>query len=84
MMVYLLVPFILICWVRHLKLLVPFSTLANVIGLLSFSLIFVYIFEDLPSLSERESIGSIYTIPLFFGTVLFAMEAVGAVRDLEL
>ena len=82
MMVYLLVPMVLICWVRHLKLLVPFSTLANAVGVLSFVMICVYVFDDVPSLSDRQPVGPISSIPLYFGTVLFAMEAVGAVRNI--
>ena len=80
MMLYLLIPLILICWVRNLKLLVPFSTAANAVVILSFILIFVYVFDDVPSLSEREPFGSFNTLPLFFGTVLFAMEAIGVVQ----
>lgn len=38
---------------------------------------------DLPSVSEREAIGPISEFPLFFGTTLFAIEAVGVVIALE-
>lgn len=81
MMLWILVPLILICWVRNLKLLVPFSTVANVVTMLSFILIFRYIFEDIPSLKleKIEPKGTANGIPLFFGTVLFAMEAIGVV-----
>ena len=82
MMLYLLAPLILIGWVRNLKLLVPFSTIANGFVILSFALIFCYVFNGVPSLSDREPIGSMSGIPLFFGTVLFAMEAIGVVRKL--
>ncbi|XP_050540820.1 proton-coupled amino acid transporter-like protein CG1139 isoform X2 [Daktulosphaira vitifoliae] len=82
-MVYMIVPLILICSIRNLKLLAPFSSVANCFSLLSFALIFYYIFRDLPSLSSREPVGTIKSIPLFFGTVLFAMEAIGMVLPLE-
>lgn len=76
---YLLGPAILISWIRNLKLLVPFSTIANAATILSFVLIFRYVFDGLPSLADRQPVGTIQGIPLFFGTVLFAMEAIGMV-----
>lgn len=81
-MLYLLIPLVLICWIRNLKLLVPFSTVANALTILSFVLIFRYIFDGIPSLKDREPIGNVHGIPLFFGTVLFAMEAIGVVSKL--
>lgn len=42
-----------------------------------------YVFHDLPSISEREPLGHISEFPLFFGTTLFAIEAVGVVVALE-
>lgn len=42
-----------------------------------------YVFQDLPSISERPAIAEISTFPLYFGTVLFALEAVGVVIALE-
>ncbi|XP_065161836.1 proton-coupled amino acid transporter-like protein CG1139 isoform X2 [Atheta coriaria] len=79
----LLVPFILINSIRNLKLLAPFSTLANVLTFASFGIVLYYIFQDLPSIDERPHFGTAYTFPLFFGTTLFALEAVGVVIALE-
>lgn len=76
----LLVPFILINSIRNLKLLAPFSTLANVLTFASFGIVLYYIFQDLPNIDERPHFGTAYTFPLFFGTTLFALEAVGVVR----
>lgn len=39
--------------------------------------------HDLPALSERREIGDAAEFPLFFGTTLFAIEAVGVVVALE-
>uniref|UniRef100_A0A0K8T6A9 Amino acid transporter transmembrane domain-containing protein n=2 Tax=Lygus hesperus TaxID=30085 RepID=A0A0K8T6A9_LYGHE len=82
-MMYILVPLILLSWVRNLKYLAPLSSLANAATLVSFAIIFYYMFTDLPSLSTRESFGTLKGLPLFFGTVLFAMEAIGVVMPLE-
>lgn len=45
-----------------------------------------YVFEDLPvyeALSNTPAIAPIATYPLYFGTVLFALEAVGVFIALE-
>ena len=42
-----------------------------------------YVFQDLPSVSERPAIAPIQGYPLYFGTVLFALEAVGVFIALE-
>ncbi|XP_044254420.1 proton-coupled amino acid transporter-like protein CG1139 [Tribolium madens] len=77
------IPFLLINCIRNLKLLAPFSTLANIITLASFGVVCYYVFQDLPDISDRPSFGRLYTYPLFFGTTLFALEAVGVVIALE-
>ncbi len=79
MMLYILVPLILVCWVPSLKLLVPFSTIANFVTVLSFVIIFFYIFNGIPTFENCEAVGTIRGIPLFFGTIMFAMEAIGVV-----
>lgn len=79
-MLILLLPLILINYVRNLKLLAPFSTLANAITFVGLAMILVYMFDDLPSPSEREMFGTLRGFPLYFGTTLFALEAVGVVR----
>lgn len=78
-MVYILIPLILISWIRNLKLLAPFSSIATCLTIVSFTLIFYYIFREAPSFVDREPVGTVKSIPLFFGTVLFAMEAIGMV-----
>ncbi|PSN54890.1 Proton-coupled amino acid transporter-like protein [Blattella germanica] len=82
-MVMLLLPLILINWVRNLKYLAPFSTLANLLTFIGFGITLYYIFTDIPSINEREMVGNIKEIPLFFGTVLFALEAIGVILPLE-
>lgn len=82
-MCILLIPFMLINSVKNLKLLAPFSTLANGVTVVSFCLIGYYLLTDIPSLSERAVVAPFKRMPLFFGTVLFAMEAIGVVMPLE-
>lgn len=82
-MLYILVPLVLVCCIPNLKLLVPFSTIANFITMISFLIIFYFIFTDIPSIKNRAPVGTIEGIPLFFGTVLFAMEAIGVVSKIH-
>lgn len=78
-MLVMLVPFILINSIRNLKLLAPFSIVANILTFITFGMLSYYIFQDMPSISEVPMFGRLYTYPLFFGTTLFALEAVGVV-----
>ncbi|XP_054276302.1 proton-coupled amino acid transporter-like protein CG1139 [Macrosteles quadrilineatus] len=82
-MCFLLIPFILINCIRNLKLLAPFSTAANFVTVISFAIIAYYMLTDIPSLDQRAAVASFKGMPLFFGTVLFAMEAIGVVMPLE-
>lgn len=42
-----------------------------------------YVFQDIPSISERDMVAPLSRYPLYFGTTLFALEAVGVVIALE-
>jgi hypothetical protein len=79
-MAALLLPLILINWVRNLKLLAPLSTLANGITFISFSIILYYLFRDPINFEGKDKVGEMSNFPLFLGTVLFALEAIGVVR----
>jgi solute carrier family 36 (proton-coupled amino acid transporter) len=80
-MLYILVPLILLNYIRNLKLLAPFSTLANVITITGFVITLYYVLRDgLKDAGDRTMVGTWEGIPLFFGTVLFALEAIGVVR----
>ncbi|KAF5272698.1 hypothetical protein FQA39_LY07725 [Lamprigera yunnana] len=79
----LLVPFILIMSVPNLKWLTPFSLFSNILTFASFGIVLYYIFADLPPIDDVPLVGTLYSFPLFFGTTLFALEAVGVVIALE-
>ncbi|RLU19973.1 hypothetical protein DMN91_008532 [Ooceraea biroi] len=82
-MLILLLPLILINYIRNLKLLAPFSTLANLITFVGLAMTLVYMFDELPPISEREMFGTLTNFSLYFGTTLFALEAVGVIIALE-
>lgn len=62
-----------------MKYLAPLATLANVVTILSFGIIFYFLFRDPISLDGREAFGPISKFPFFIGTVLFSLESVGVV-----
>jgi len=82
-MVLIFIPFVLIICIKNLKLLAPFSILANVITLITFGVVCYYIFQNLESFSDRPAVGAIADYPLYFGTTLFSLQAVGVVIALE-
>ncbi|CAG4983582.1 unnamed protein product [Colias eurytheme] len=78
-----LVPLALLCQIRNLKYLVPFSALANALLVVVFGITLYYVFVDLPPLSEREMVANVNQWPLFMSTVIFAMEGIGVVMPVE-
>lgn len=80
-MLCILLPLVLINWVRDLKYLAPFSAIANAVTIVSFGIICYYIFKDTPTLDGKVPAGKLANFPLFFGTVLFALEAIGVVSS---
>ncbi|XP_026331886.1 proton-coupled amino acid transporter-like protein CG1139 [Hyposmocoma kahamanoa] len=82
-MACILLPLILINWVRDLKYLAPFSAVANAVTIVSFGIILYFIFRKVPTIADKAPIGELANFPLFFGTVLFALEAIGVILPLE-
>lgn len=82
-MAILLLPLILVNYIKNLKFLAPFSTLANAIMFAGFAIILYYIFRQPLSFTNRVTVGEVKNFPLFFGTVLFALESIGVIMPLE-
>ncbi|XP_030570953.1 proton-coupled amino acid transporter-like protein CG1139 isoform X2 [Drosophila novamexicana] len=76
-------PLVFMCLVRNLKFLTPFSMIANILMFVGIVITFVYMFTDLPAPAERAGVVSPVQWPLFFGTVIFALEGIGVVMSLE-
>lgn len=79
----LMLPLIGINMIRKLKWLTPFSMIANVLIVCGIGITFYYIMTDLPPTNSRPPIVHIKHMPLFFGTVIFALEGIGVVMPLE-
>lgn len=69
--------------VRKLKYLAPFATIGNIILIASFAVIFYYVFREPLTLEGKRPYAGISEFPLFFDTVLFALEAIGVIMPLE-
>ncbi|XP_049829768.1 proton-coupled amino acid transporter-like protein CG1139 [Schistocerca gregaria] len=82
-MLILLLPLILINMVRNLKLLAPFTTLASLLTIAGFGITFYYLVIDSPTLDDKAPFGTLEEFPLFLGTVLFSLEAIGVILPLE-
>ncbi|KAH8278192.1 hypothetical protein KR044_001548, partial [Drosophila immigrans] len=82
-MCFLIIPLLLIFSIRNLKLLAPFSAVANFLLFIGLGIVMYFICSELPPLSERNMVEDIMKMPTFFGTVLFALEAVGVILAIE-
>ncbi|KAJ2954569.1 hypothetical protein O0L34_g2858 [Tuta absoluta] len=83
-MLIVLAPLIAANCIRNLKALAPFSSLANILTLIGLVIIVYYLFAtDKKTNDPIDLWGSVATFPLFFGTTLFALTAVGVVIALE-
>lgn len=79
-----ILPVLLIGQFRALKYLVPFSMLANIFIVVVFAITLYYMFNEPLDFSDKPLMTEkISTLPLFFSTVIFAMEGIGAVMPVE-
>ncbi|KFB42520.1 AGAP000540-PA-like protein [Anopheles sinensis] len=82
-MVLLLVPIVLTSIITKLKFLSYCSLTANVFMTFGIGITFYYALQDLPSPSERNYVGRVDQLPLFFGTAIFAFEGIALVLPLQ-
>ncbi|CAG5039805.1 unnamed protein product [Parnassius apollo] len=82
-MLIILGPLIAFNLIPTLKLLAPFSALANVMTLVGLGIVIYFVVTGQKSTEPLDLWGSAETFPLFFGTILFALTAVGVVIVLE-
>nr|XP_019555078.2 proton-coupled amino acid transporter-like protein pathetic [Aedes albopictus] len=78
-----MIPILVIGQIRTLKYLVPFSALANLFIVVTFGITLYYIFKDPLVFDDKPNFSSFATLPLFFSTVIFAMEGIGVVMPVE-
>ncbi|KAG5684507.1 hypothetical protein PVAND_013736 [Polypedilum vanderplanki] len=79
-----LIPIWLSSLIRNLKYLAPCSGIANVCMITGLVISYYYSLQDLPPITERNFMPhDIRTLPLFFGTVIFAFEGIALVLPLQ-
>ncbi|KAK9507280.1 hypothetical protein O3M35_007175 [Rhynocoris fuscipes] len=81
--IVLLLPMILLNWVRNLKYLTPVSLIAAILTTTGLSITFFYMLSDLPRTDTVKMIAPWNKLPLFFGTAIYAFEGIGVVLPLE-
>jgi len=82
-MAVILVPQLLLCGIRNLRYLAPFSMLANLLQFIALGCIFYYLVQDLPYTWERKAFSSWQQLPLYFGTAIYTFEGIGVILPLE-
>ncbi|XP_068619514.1 proton-coupled amino acid transporter-like protein CG1139 [Battus philenor] len=82
-MLIILIPLIGFNLIPSLKLLAPFSALANLMTFVGLGIVIYFLVSGKKSEEPLDLWGSAETFPLFFGTILFALTAVGVVIALE-
>lgn len=80
--IYMLIilPFLIsITLIRNLKLLAPFSQVANFAMFIGLGILMYYIYNEFKFIKEDQWVRPPMRYSLFIGTTLFALEAVGVV-----
>lgn len=78
-----LIPMIFLNLVRNLKYLTPVSLFAAVLTVTGLAITFFYMLDDLPPSNTVKPVASWSTLPLYFGTAIYAFEGIGVVLPLE-
>ncbi|OQV14342.1 Proton-coupled amino acid transporter 1 [Hypsibius exemplaris] len=82
--VAMVLPFlILLSFIRSLKILAPFSMVANAVLCVCLGIIFVYVFQHLEPSTSLPQFGGWDRLPLFFGTAIYAFEGIGIILPIE-
>ena len=57
--------------------------MANLLQMVGYAIVFYYIIQNLPSISERNYVGKLEEFPLFFGTAIFCVEGIAVALPVE-
>ncbi|CAB3404909.1 unnamed protein product [Caenorhabditis bovis] len=79
----LLIPIMGLCTIRELKALAPLAAIANFVYIIAIVIVLQDLFSEWHDWRSLPAFGSIYSLPLFFGTVMFAFEGVAVVLPIE-
>lgn len=79
-----MVPIMISSLIRSLKFIARLSAIANMCMLVGLIVILYYCSTDLPPLSSRNPVAHWTSIPLFFGTSIFAFEGISLVSFVQI
>lgn len=82
-MLFVLLPILLPSLIPNLKYLAPFSSVANVCMAVGIGVVFYYALQNVPAISERKYVGDLSSLPLFFGTAIYAFEGIALVSNID-
>ncbi|XP_068719716.1 proton-coupled amino acid transporter 1-like [Montipora capricornis] len=82
-MAILLLPIILLSFIRDLRTLVPFSIAANIFCGISLVIIFQYLVRNIHHTDNLPAFAGWSDFPVFFGITLYAFEGIGVVLPIE-
>ena len=74
----LLIPYV---FVKTLRYLAPFALLANLLTAVGLAITLVHCFENLQDTNKYPAFNSWTTIPLYFGTAIYAYEGISLVSS---
>lgn len=77
----LLLPMVLLNWVKSLKYLTPASLFASIVTCTGLIITFFYMLQGLPNIASVRAFSSWSQLPLYFGTAIYAFEGIGVVRN---
>ncbi|XP_042231441.1 proton-coupled amino acid transporter-like protein pathetic [Homarus americanus] len=79
-----ILPILLICYIPNLKYLAPVSLMAGAVQIIGITICFYYMLRDLPHVQEElPAFAGFSTLPLYFGSAIYAFEGIGLVLPLE-
>lgn len=78
-----LIPMILLNLIKNLKYITPISFIAGILTVTGLAITFLYMLKDLPHTESVNGFASWATLPLYFGTAIYAFEGIGVVLPLE-
>jgi len=82
-MAILLLPIILLSFIRDLRTLVPLSIAANICCVISLVIIFQYLVRNIHHTENLPAFAGWSNFPVFFGITLYAFEGIGVVLPIE-
>lgn len=78
-----IIPALLFCYIPELKMLAPVSMTASALKVVGLVFTFYYLIRDLEHREPVPAFGGWDTLPLFFGSTIYAIGGIGLVLPLE-